>query len=148
MFEIRSMDDRLNEAFAPLKIIAAMLVFFGGLALILAALGVYGVVAFSVSQRTREIGIRAALGADRAGLLFLFLRQGLLLLSLGIIPGLLASLAATRALNSMLSEITTVATGFPVAGSVALLAVSVSVATLLPAWRAATTDPLAAIRHE
>ena len=148
IFEVRTMDDRLNDSFAPFRIIAAMLVFFGGLALILAALGVYGMVAFSVSQRTREIGIRAALGADRGMLLRLFLRQGLLLFLFALAPGLLASFAATRGLNSMLGNFTTVSSGLPLAASAALLGFSVVVATMLPAWRAATTDPLAAIRHE
>jgi ABC-type antimicrobial peptide transport system permease subunit len=142
------MTDRLHEAFDPFKLIATMLVCFGGLALLLAALGVYGVVEFSVSQRTREIGIRAALGADRSRLLILFLRQGFALLLIGIIPGTLASFAVTRAISAMLSDVVAIAVGAPVTGSVVVLALSVMLATLLPAWRGATTDPLTAIRHE
>ena len=146
--EVRSMDDRLYERFAPFKIIASMLVIFGGLALLLAALGVYGMVAFSVSQRTREIGIRAALGAVRGKLLRLFVRQGLGLFLFAPAPGMLASFVITRLINSALPDMVAIPTGLPMAGSVTILGLSVLVATLVPAWRAATSDPLTAIRHE
>ena len=109
---------------------------------------VYGMVAFSVSQRTREIGIRAALGADRGKLLRLLVRQGLWLFLFALAPGMAASFAITRTMNNALIDTVAIPTGFPMAGSVTILGLCVAVATLVPAWRAATTDPLAAIRHE
>jgi len=148
VFDAKTLDDRLNEGFAPFRIVSGILVWFGLLALGLAAVGVYGVVAFSISQRTREIGIRAALGAGKARLLRMFLRQGLVILAAGLLPGLAGSFAAGLALRSLFEEIILPGLVPPLLFTAALLGVVVLVATLLPARKAASIDPLMAIRYE
>ena len=148
VFDAKTLDERLNEAFAPFRIISGMLVWYGLLALALAAVGVYGVVAFSVSQRTREIGIRAALGAGRTRLLRMFLRQGLLILAAGLLPGLLGGFAAGLGLRSLFADIVSPSLLPPLVLTSVILACAVLVATLLPARKAASVDPLAAIRYE
>jgi putative ABC transport system permease protein len=112
---------------------------------VLAAVGIYGVVAFGVSQRTREIGIRVALGAEQSAVLRLVVRHGVLLTSTGVALGLVAALAATRVLRALLFD---VAPSDPLAfaGVVALLAVAALAASWIPARRAARLDPVAALR--
>ena len=148
LFDAKMLDDRLNEGFAPFRIVSGMLVWFGFLALTLAAIGVYGVVAFSVSQRTREVGIRAALGAGRTRLLRLFLRQGLSILAAGLMPGLLGSFAAGLGLRRLLGETVSSNLAPPLLFTAAIVGSIVLVATLVPARKAASIDPLAAIRYE
>ena len=152
VFDAKTLDDRLNEGLAPFRIISGILVWFGFIALSMAAVGVYGVVAFSVSQRTREIGIRAALGAGKVRLLRMFLRQGMLILAGGLVPGLVGSFAAGIALRSVFQGVFQDAVlpnvASPLLLTAAILGVVVLIATLLPARRAASIDPLAAIRYE
>lgn len=120
---------------------------FGLLALILAAVGIYGVIAYSTRQRTREIAIRLAMGAQRAAVLRMVLSQGLLLTLAGLAVGIAASLALTRYLASVLFGIT--ATDVLTYAAVALLLCLVSLAACyLPARRATKIDPMAALRHE
>jgi putative ABC transport system permease protein len=125
-----------------------MPVWFGSLALILAAVGVYAVVAFSVSQRTREIGIRAALGASRVALLRMFMLQGISILLAGLPPGLLASFAVGLGLRSILGETVTSNLVLPLLLTIAVVGSVALIATLVPARRAASIDPLQAIRYE
>jgi ABC-type antimicrobial peptide transport system permease subunit len=124
-----------------------MPVWFGSLALILAAVGVYAVVAFSVSQRTREIGIRA-LGASRVALLRMFMLQGISILLAGLPPGLLASFAVGLGLLSILGETVTSNLVLPLLLTIAVVGSVALIATLVPARRAASIDPLQAIRYE
>src|SRR5713101_93516 len=120
---------------------------FGAIALALSVVGIYGVTAYSVAQRTREIGIRIALGARRGELLRLLLRQGMLLVACGVIAGVIASLALTRFLASMLFDVQP--TDLLTFGSVVLLLVAVSLAAcFLPARRAMRVDPMVALRYE
>lgn len=121
--------------------------FFGALALLLAAVGVYGVVAYRTLQRTPEIGVRIALGAGRAGGLWLVLRDALALVAFGLAAGLPAAMAAARA---ALAIVFGVKPGDPwlfTFTSCALLATGMT-AAFLPARRAATMDPIHALRHE
>ncbi len=148
VYDAKTLEGRITEATAPFQILAGMLTWFGMLALALASVGVYGVVSFSVSQRTREIGIRAALGADRSRLLMLFMRQGLLILSVGLVPGLLAGGAAAAGLGGVIEGVEPAGLALPIALATTLLVGSMIVATLVPARRAASVDPLTAIRHE
>ena len=120
---------------------------FAALALLLAAIGLYGVVAYSVSQRTNEIGIRMALGATREDVLRLVLRYGAGLALIGIALGFIASLAATRVLSSMLFEVSPDDPQTFVAVALLLMAV-VLLASYIPARRAAKVDPMVALRYE
>ena len=124
-----------------------LLLVFAGIAVLLATIGVYGVVSYSVSQRTQEIGIRVALGARAGDVSRLVLREGLLLGGLGVAVGLAAALACTRVLGSLLFEVTP--TDPLTLGVVACLLLAVAVAaTLWPARRATKVDPMVALRYE
>jgi ABC-type antimicrobial peptide transport system permease subunit len=148
IFDAKTLDDRLNEAFAPFRIVSAMLVWFGSLAVGLSAVGVYGVVAFSVSQRIREIGIRAALGAGYGKLLRLFLQQGLIILAAGLLPGLVGGFAAGRGLKSLLEGMVSANLAPALLLATAIVGIAVVFATLVPACKAASIDPLEAIHYE
>lgn len=120
---------------------------FAGVALILAAVGVYGVMAYSVTQRTHEVGIRMALGAESGEILKLVLKQGMILSGTGIAIGLIGSFFLTRVMESLVFGISTRdAITF---SSVALLLAAVAiVATYIPARRATKVDPMVALRYE
>jgi len=147
-YEAKTMDERLDEAFVPYRILGGFLLWFGGLAVLLTGVGIYGVIAFSVSQRTREIGIRAALGARRLQLQMLFLRQGILILTAGLAPGLLCGFAVTLGLRSILIGMIPVETIASLVFTALLVTSVVVLATLLPARRASAVDPVTAIRYE
>ena len=124
-----------------------LLAVFAGVAMILAAIGIYGVIAYSVAQRTREIGIRMALGAQRTEMLGMILRQSLALVAVGLVIGLLASLAGTRLMSSLLYEVG--ATDFSTYALVmALLGGAALLASYIPARRAMNVDPMVALRYE
>jgi ABC-type antimicrobial peptide transport system permease subunit len=120
---------------------------FGGLALLLAVVGVYGVKAYSVARRTREIGIRMALGAQPQGVQWMILREGIVMLGVGVVIGLLLAIATGRLLSGMLYEVGALD---PVAFLTAplLLGAATLVATWLPARRATRISPMAALRTE
>ena len=124
-----------------------LLTIFGGIALLLAAIGIYGLMSYSVEQDTRDIGVRLALGAERGAILRMVVRRGMLLTSVGIAAGLVAALAASRLLTGMLYGVepgdpATYATVATVLGGIAL------VASYLPARRATRVDPIVALRSE
>ncbi len=144
---IVTIEELLAESVAQPRFRTLLLGLFGGLALLLAAVGVYGVMAYSVARRTQEIGIRMALGAGRREVVRLVLRRGLRLAVLGIAVGLAGALAATRVLATLLFGITP--TDAPTFAATALLLLAVAVlACLMPALRAARVDPLVALRYE
>lgn len=120
---------------------------FGMVALVLAAIGIYGILSGSVTERTREIGVRAALGATRSDLLALVLRQGMTMTTIGLAIGLIAALAAGRALNAMLFGVTWLDRMTYLGATLMLLVVS-GIACLIPARRAASIDPMEALRAE
>jgi putative ABC transport system permease protein len=145
--QVRSMEEVLSTSLAFQRFLATLMSLFAGLALLLAAVGIYGVISYSVSQRTHEIGIRMALGAQRRDVLLMVIRQGLTIALVGVGAGLIAALALTRLMVSMLYGVkpsdpaTFVAVSFVLAG-VALLA------TYIPARRATNVDPMVALRYE
>jgi putative ABC transport system permease protein len=149
IFRAKTMDEWMEERFAALWIVGGLAAGFGLLALVMAAVGVYGVVAFSVSQRTKEFGIRAALGADRARLLRLVASQGISLMLTGFLPGIGLAMAAAIGLRSAMEGVAEVPEAAPIiAGAVIVLALAALAATLIPARRAASVDPVRAIRYE
>lgn len=148
VYQVNTLDDYMDQQLAPFRIVSGLLAWFGGLALLLASVGVYGVVAYSASQRTREIGIRAALGAGRPTLLLLFLRQGMTMLQVGMIPGLLGGIAASIGLRSALEEMNGASAILPLVATALLLCMAVLAATLAPAWKASSVDPLKALRYD
>ena len=146
IYDIRSMDARVSAATSQARLSAVLLSLFGFVALSLSAMGIYGVMSFAVAQRTREIGIRVALGADRGSVLGLVLREGAVLAAAGVTIGLAAALAFTRVLRTMLFEITPSDPRTYIAIAV-VLAIVLLVASWIPARRAAAVDPMVALRR-
>ena len=145
--DVVPMDVFLSNAVARPRFQSVLLAVFAGLALTLAAIGIFGVMSYSVAQRTSEIGIRVALGAQRSQILKLVVGQGALLMLIGIAGGLAGAFALTRVLRSLLFEVTT--TDPVVFATVPLLLCAVALfASYLPARRAAKMDPLTALRYE
>jgi putative ABC transport system permease protein len=144
---IQTLSERIDNSLGDQRTQATMLGTFGVLALVLAAVGLYGVMAYSVAQRTREIGIRMALGAQRKHVLGLVLKQGVVLVSAGVVVGLGAAFAATRLIANLLFGVSAID---PVAfvGTSLLLIVVALLASYIPARRAAKVDPLIALRYE
>jgi putative ABC transport system permease protein len=145
--QVRTMQQLVSLTLAGDRWITVLYAGFGFAALLLAILGVYGVMSYSVAQRTHEIGIRMALGAERVDVLRLILKEGLLLAGIGVGAGLAGALVLTRVMRSSLFGVSP--TDPVTFASVATLLVAVSVAgCLVPAQRAMRVDPLVALRHE
>ena len=144
--ELITMQETVERTTAPQRIAAGMLAVFGGLALILAGIGLYGVMSYSVSQSTRELGLRMALGANASILLRHVMARGLLLTAGGVAVGAVASLALTKLIAYMLYK---VSPRDPLAFGAAFLVMiaAASAASFLPAWRATRTDPVQALRN-
>ncbi len=145
MYQVRTMEELAADAVAQPKMLLALLTVFAGAAMLLAAIGIYGVLAHTVGQRTREIGLRLALGADRVGVMGLVIRQAVQYAVLGLCAGLVAAAAVGRLMETLLFGVHAVdaATYAVVAGG--FLAVAL-LAAWIPARRAATVDPLTALR--
>jgi putative ABC transport system permease protein len=147
IYDIRTIDQRVREALSVSRALMFLFSAFAVLALILAAVGIYGLVSYSVSQRTHEIGIRIALGAQRRHVLRLILRTGVTLALSGIVIGVAGAIALTRFLTSLLYGVTATDTRTFVIVSVGLFAIAVA-ACLIPARRATRVEPLIALRHD
>jgi ABC-type antimicrobial peptide transport system permease subunit len=146
---LKTLQGHLRESTSlwMMRLGATMFTAFGALALFLAVVGVYGVKAYTVAQRTREIRIRKALGATSGGTLWLIVREGLILTTVGLALGVLLAAGVARLLSSLLYEVSALdPLAFVVAPSI--LAAASLLASYLPARRAATVDPLMALRHE
>ncbi len=147
LYNLGTMQGRVADSLAESRFSTMLLTVFGALALTLAAVGVYGVISYGVAQRTREIGIRVALGAQRRDVMAMIVRHGALLAGIGLVLGLGGALALSRLIGSLLFRVSptdppTFATGVVVLTAVAVLAAA------LPARRAARTDPMTALRNE
>ena len=145
--EIRTMEEMVASAVAPWRFTMALLSAFAAVALLLASVGIYGVLAYSVNQRRREIGIRMSLGAQRRYVLRLFLTQGMAVTLLGIVIGLGGAWAATRIMRSLLYSVSP--TDPLVFLSVPLTFAAIALlASFLPARKAARVNPVTALRSE
>jgi putative ABC transport system permease protein len=144
---IRSMEEVVDQSLSGRKLTLALFAIFAGVALALAVSGLYGVIYYLVTQRTREIGIRVALGADKSRIVRLVLRQGITLVAVGIVAGLGGAFALSRMLNKLLYG---VGAHDPLTFIVVplVLATVAVLATAFPAWRASRVDPVIALRSE
>ena len=145
--DIRTLKEAYEQQRWPFRVFGTLFTIFAGFALILAAVGMYAVVSYSVNQRTREIGLRMALGASARDILGWTMRGGVLQLTLGVVIGLAGAVAISRVLKTLVVQIST--TDPVTFGSVAgVLLVSGVLAAFLPARRATRVDPMVALRHE
>jgi predicted permease len=147
VYNLRTMDQIWAESIASHRLTMTLLSAFAGLALLLASVGIYGVISYSVTQRTKEIGIRLALGAQTFDVLKLILNQGMLLVLIGVALGLVAAFVLTGWLEDLLFGVSVTDPLTFVSVSLILTGVAM-VACLVPARRAARTDPMVALRYE
>jgi macrolide transport system ATP-binding/permease protein len=145
LYEMITLQEQVNRSTSQQLVAVALVVLFGGLALLLASIGLYGVMSCTVSQSTRELGLRMALGAGVSNLLRLVMSRGLALTAGGVLLGAAAALALTRLLGNLLYQVSPLD---PLAFGAALVVMMVTAATscFLPAWRATRTDPARALR--
>ena len=147
VYDVKTMEQWLSESLARRRFAMFSIGLFAGVAMLLASVGIYGVTSYSVAQRTHEIGIRMALGAERGNVVGLVMRQGMRLAGVGVLIGLIGAPLLTRVMASLLFGVA--ATGLLTFGSIALLLAIVAVlACYFPALRATKVDPLIALRHE
>ena len=144
---VRTVQEIYDRSLARTSFTLVMLAIAGGMALVLGAVGIYGVIAYSISQRTREIGIRIALGASQGKVRGMFVRQGLWLVALGVAGGLAAAIPLTRLMSALLFEISPLDPATYAAVSAALV-VAALLATYLPARKATRVQPVEALRAE
>jgi putative ABC transport system permease protein len=147
IYDVRTLDGRIQESLLNRRTPMLLLALFSGMALLLAALGIYGVLAFNVNQRRQEIGIRMALGAASQDVLSLILNQGIRLVGLGVVLGVLGYIAISRFLKSMVFEITPL-DPLAIIGSALALTVISLLACVIPARRASKVSPMVALRDE
>jgi ABC-type antimicrobial peptide transport system permease subunit len=147
VLEVRTQSQQIDATLANERVFATLTTGFGVLALILASIGIYGVMAYTVSRRTNEIGIRMALGARSSAVLTMILREALVLTLLGVVVGLAAAAGVTRLTTSMLYGLKPT-DPITFAGAAMLLVIIALAAGFTPARRAAGVDPMQALRHE
>jgi len=147
VFAVIKMDERLSNSVAERRFQTLLLGFFAAVALLIATVGIYGIISYAVSRRTHEIGVRMALGANPRNVLRMLVFWGMRLTLIGVTLGVAAALALTRVIRNLLFEVS--ATDPATFASIALLLVSVAlIASYIPARRATKVDPLQALRHE
>ena len=145
--QITTMDEAIALSLATRRLTMVLLGAFAVLALVLASVGLYGVMSLTVTQRTRELGIRMALGAERTNIFKLVLSQGMSLIAIGIGIGLIGAIAAGRALMSLLYNVGAIDAGAVITAVISLVLVAL-IACCVPARRATRVDPIVALRTE
>ena len=146
IWDVNTYDDVIAQKFVTRKLSMLLVGLFSGAALFLAAIGLYGILAYAVGQRTREIGIRIALGAQPGNILSLITAQGLKIVGVGLIVGLLASLILVRFIEGILYGVSAT-DPFSLCAAVIVLGLAALVACLLPALRATRINPITALRE-
>jgi ABC-type antimicrobial peptide transport system permease subunit len=147
VFNIRTMSARIEDSLARERMVANLSGAFGILALVLAAVGLYGILAYSVSRRTREIGIRMALGARAGSVLWMVAREAFVLVAAGSVAGLALAITAYRVLPQFLTGVSAIDPLIVVACTLGMFVVTAAAVTV-PAMRGCRIDPLRALRHE
>jgi putative ABC transport system permease protein len=147
VFQMLPFEKIISNRLAPRRLSMIVLIAFAGLSLVLAAMGIYGVLAFSVEQRTHEIGVRMALGAQQGDVLRIIVREAVLLAAGGLVVGVAAALALGRLATSLLYGVTAT-DPLVLTGTAVLLALVAAAAAWFPARRATRVDPLEALRYE
>lgn len=145
LYEMITLQEQVNRSTSPQLVAVTLVSILGGLALLLAGVGLYGVMSYAVAQSTRELGLRMALGADAANLLGLVITRGLRLTAAGVLFGLAAALAPTRLLGGLLYHVSP-RDPLVFTSALTVMAVTALAACVLPAWRAARTDPARVLR--
>jgi len=147
LYDVKTMETLLADSLAPRRFATRLLSFFAAASLFLAALGLYGVLTYAVAQRTREIGIRMALGAERGAVTKQIVGQGLRLAGIGVLIGIGVAIACARLIESQLFEVRAI-DPVTIAGMTSTLVAAALLASWLPARRAIRTDPAVTLRHE
>jgi ABC-type antimicrobial peptide transport system permease subunit len=147
MIDVRTMTDQLTASLSAERVFANLTAGFGLLALVLAAIGIYGIMTYTVSRRNQEIGLRMALGEQLASVVWMVLREALGMLAIGLVAGIGCSLALSRFVAAQLFGLRAVDTSTYVA-AIALLSVVAVVSSFMPARRASAIDPLTTLRYE
>jgi ABC-type antimicrobial peptide transport system permease subunit len=147
MYEMRTLDTQVENSLVTERLLATLSSVFGGLATLLAAIGLYGVMAFMVSRRTREIGIRMALGATGGSVVWLVMREVVFLAATGLAIGLASAFGLTRLVEAQLFGVKPTDLVTMLLATLGIAAVAM-LAGYLPAWRATTIDPMRALRFE
>ena len=145
--DVATLAERVNRLLAQERLIAELTGLFGLLALLLACIGIYGLISYAVARRIPEMGIRMALGARRASVVWLVLREALILVLIGLVIGIPLEAAAARLVTSLLFGVSPTDPAMLAATAVLMLSIAV-VAAYLPARRASRVDPTAALRYE
>jgi len=147
IYDVKTMEQRVDESLIGRRFVVLLLTSFAALALLLAALGLYGVISYSVRLRTRELGVRMALGAQRGEVMQLVLLQGARLAAIGVVLGALFAALLSRIFSSLLFKVG-VLNAMPWIAATAILVATVLLASYLPARRAASIEPMKALRME
>lgn len=147
LLHVKTLDEYVGDSIADARFQTILLGSFGALAFVLTAFGLYGVISYTVAHRTREMGVRLALGADRDSILAMIIKNGVLLAGTGIVVGLVAALLLTRLIASLLYEVSTSDPLTFIGVPIAMIMMAV-IASYLPARRAAKVDPVVALRYE
>jgi predicted permease len=147
VFDVKTMQERITLALGPQQFATRLLIAFAAAALFLAAIGLYGVISYGVTRRTREIGIRAALGAPRSSILVMVVGQAMRLVFIGAVAGLIAAAFLARFASSQLFQVSPL-DPMTFVSTILVLAFTALLAVCIPAWRATRVDPLTALRNE